>query len=153
MITGTDKNELTGCTVCCRGLPRWLRGKESACQCGRRGFDPWVGETPWRRKWQLTPVFLPGLFHGGRRLGDYSPWCCRVRHDLSTKQQQGYDICRVLEGSAVPTECLAYFSFIDSVSWRNSVVYLGYKIDFLESVYDFSPSLHPPLRVKIVKLS
>ena len=20
----------------------------------------WVGKIPWRRKWQLTPVFLPG---------------------------------------------------------------------------------------------
>ena len=26
----------------------------------RGGFDPWVGKTPWRRAWQLTPVFLPG---------------------------------------------------------------------------------------------
>ena len=24
------------------------------------GFDPWVGKIPWRRAWQLTPVFLPG---------------------------------------------------------------------------------------------
>ena len=23
-------------------------------------FDPWVGKIPWRRKWQPTPVFLPG---------------------------------------------------------------------------------------------
>ena len=27
---------------------------------GRRSFDPWVGKIPWRRKWQPTPVFLPG---------------------------------------------------------------------------------------------
>ena len=27
-------------------------------------FDPWVGKIPWRRKWQSTPVFLPGEFHG-----------------------------------------------------------------------------------------
>ena len=26
----------------------------------RHGFDPWVGKVPWRRKWQSTPVFLPG---------------------------------------------------------------------------------------------
>ena len=32
-------------------LPRWLRGKESACQCRRYGFDLWVGKVPWRRKW------------------------------------------------------------------------------------------------------
>ena len=29
-------------------------------QCGRPGFDPWVGKIPWRRKWQPIPVFLPG---------------------------------------------------------------------------------------------
>ena len=47
------------------GLPRWLRGKESTCQCKRRGFDPWVRKIPWRRKWQPTPVFLPGTEDGG----------------------------------------------------------------------------------------
>ena len=46
-------------------LPRWHNGKESACQCRRCGFDPWVGKIPWRRKWQPTPVFLPGKPHGG----------------------------------------------------------------------------------------
>ena len=42
------------------GLPGWLSGKESACQCRRHGFDPWVRKIPWRRKWQPIPVFLPG---------------------------------------------------------------------------------------------
>ena len=32
----------------------------------RDGSDPWVGMTPWRRKWQPTPVFLPGKSHGQR---------------------------------------------------------------------------------------
>ena len=31
-------------------------------------FNPWVGEIPWRRDWQPTPVFLPGEFHGQRSL-------------------------------------------------------------------------------------
>ena len=48
------------------GIPRWLSNKESTCQCGRAGFDPWVRslgrENPWRRKWQPTPVLLPGEF-------------------------------------------------------------------------------------------
>ena len=44
--------------------PRGLSGKESACQCRSRGFDPWVGKVPWRRKWQPTPGFLPGESHG-----------------------------------------------------------------------------------------
>ena len=60
-----------------RGLPRWLSSKESACQYGRcRGhrFDPWVGKIPWRRKWQHTPVFLPGKSQGQRSLASYSLW-------------------------------------------------------------------------------
>ena len=57
-------------------LPRWPNGKESTCQCRRRkrlGFSPWVGKIPWRRKWQPTPVFLPGESHGQRSLVG-SPW-------------------------------------------------------------------------------
>ena len=50
---------------------------------------PGLGRSPWRRKWQLTPVFLPGKSHGQRSLVGYSPWGCkRVCHDLVTKQQQ-----------------------------------------------------------------
>ena len=44
------------------GPPRWLSGKESACQCRRHrslGFSPWVRKIPWRREWQPTAVFLP----------------------------------------------------------------------------------------------
>ena len=56
------------------GLPWLLNGKESACQCKRCGFNPWVGKIPWRRKWQPTPIFLPGKSHGQRNLVGYSPW-------------------------------------------------------------------------------
>ena len=37
------------------GLPGWLSGKESTCQCTR---PIWVGKIPWRRKWQPTAVFF-----------------------------------------------------------------------------------------------
>ena len=36
-------------------------------RCRRPRFDPWVGKIPWRRKWQATPVFLPGECHGRRK--------------------------------------------------------------------------------------
>ena len=52
-------------------------GTESASQCGRckrRGFSPWIGKIPWSKKWQPTPVFLPGKFHGQRNLEGYSLW-------------------------------------------------------------------------------
>ena len=56
--------------------PGGASGKESACQFRRRKrflFKPWVEKMPWRRKWQPTPVFLPGKFHRQRRLTGYSP--------------------------------------------------------------------------------
>ena len=40
----------------------------------RHRFNLWVRKIPWRRKWQPTPVFLPGKPHGQRRLAGYSPW-------------------------------------------------------------------------------
>ena len=51
--------------------PWWLKGKESACQCRRCRFTPWVRKIPWGRKWQSTPVFLPGKSHGQRSLAGY----------------------------------------------------------------------------------
>ena len=51
--------------------------KETACHYWRHkrhGFDPWVGNIPWKRKWQPAPVFLPGKFQGQRSLVGYSPW-------------------------------------------------------------------------------
>ena len=42
----------------------------------------------WRRRWQPTPVFLPGESHGQRSLAGYSPWGRKgVGHDWATKQQ------------------------------------------------------------------
>jgi len=63
-------------------LSRWRSCKESSCQCRRRKryrFDPWVGKILWRRKWQPTPVFLPGESHGQSTLVGYLG-SQRVRH-------------------------------------------------------------------------
>ena len=43
--------------------------KKIVCQYKRYRFNPWVGKIPWRRKWQATPVFLPGKFHGQKLPG------------------------------------------------------------------------------------
>ena len=40
-------------------------------------------EHPWRRKWQPTPVFLPGKSHGQRSLVGYSPCNCKSQTWLS----------------------------------------------------------------------
>ena len=60
------------------GFPSGSVVKNSPARAGhgkRYGFNPWVGKIPWRSKWQPTPVFLPGEFHGQRSLVGYSPSC------------------------------------------------------------------------------
>ena len=57
-----------------KGLPWWLRQERICLQCGRPGFDPWVGKIPWRRKWLPTPIFLLLEFHGQRCLVGHSLW-------------------------------------------------------------------------------
>ena len=52
-------------------------------QCGRFRFDPWVRKIHWKRKRQLTPVFLPEEFHGQRSLASYSPWVTKSQTQLS----------------------------------------------------------------------
>ena len=71
------------------GIPRWLSGKESAWQCERCRFHPWMGRIPWRRRQQPAPVFLPGKCHGQRSLAGYSPWGHKdsdTSEGLSTQQ-------------------------------------------------------------------
>ena len=63
-------NGFLGCAVV-KNLPA---NDEELKKCG---FDPWVRNIPWRRKWQPTPVFLPGNFHGQRSLVGYSQWGCK----------------------------------------------------------------------------
>ena len=74
-----------------QGFPGSSPGKASVCNAGNLGFIPGLGRSPGegngsplqysclenpmdRRKWQSTPVFLPGKSHGQRSLVCYSPW-------------------------------------------------------------------------------
>ena len=69
-------------------MAQWLK-KKIHLQCRRHAFNLWVGKIPWRRKWQPTPVFLPGKTYGQRSLESYSPQGYkRVRHDLVTKKHK-----------------------------------------------------------------
>ena len=44
----------------------------------------WVGKIPWRRKWQPTPVLLPGKSHGQRSLVGYTV-CGVTKENTKTK--------------------------------------------------------------------
>ena len=105
---------LWACIMCTvtriKELSWWLSGKESACQCRRYGFDPWVGKTPWRKKWQPTPIFLPGKLHGQRALVGYSPWGHeRVRHDLTTNCHHHHQ--HVLTPISLPVILLSVYHY------------------------------------------
>ena len=59
------------------GFPGGARGKRTRLPVQVDVRDvaliPGSGRVPWRRKWQPTPVFLPGESHGQRSLAGYSP--------------------------------------------------------------------------------
>ena len=59
---------------CSNCFPGSSDGKSVCLQCGRPVFNPWVRKVPWRRKWQSTPVLLPGKSLGPKSLVGYSPW-------------------------------------------------------------------------------
>ena len=52
---------------------RWQKNPPIGDSSGWPWLEPWVGKVPWRRKWQPTPVFLPGKFYGQRSLAGYNP--------------------------------------------------------------------------------
>ena len=58
------------------GFPGDSDSKVSACNVGDPGSSPGWERSP-GRKWQPTPVLLPGKFHGQRSLVGYSPWGCK----------------------------------------------------------------------------
>ena len=67
------------------GLPRWLNGNKSTCQCKRHrrhGCDHWVVKIPWRREWWFTLIYCLGNA-GTKEPGGLqsSAWDRRVRHN------------------------------------------------------------------------
>ena len=59
---------------------QWQRACLTVQEMQETWVHPWVGKIPWRRKWQSTPIFLPGKSHGQRSLVG-SRGSQRVRHE------------------------------------------------------------------------
>ena len=79
-------------------LPWWLRWWRIYLQCGRPGFDPWVGKILWRREGLPTPVFWPGESHGWRSLAGYGPCSHRAGPQLSDSHLPGQCVLKLLSG-------------------------------------------------------
>ena len=75
-ITSKNSKEAHDCIYNCGKVYKSKNTVDSrvCLQCRRLRVDPWVRKIPWRREWQPTPVFLPGEFHGQRRLVGCSSW-------------------------------------------------------------------------------
>ena len=95
---------------------------------GRPGFDPWFGKIPWRRKWQPTPVLLPGKSHGLRSVVGYSSW--GLKELDTTEQLHFFFLCENIEEyfrSHLPSHLfhydsnsLSFGSFFLSISFFSS---------------------------------
>ena len=101
-------------------FPGGASGKEPTYQCRRpkrhlhlHRFDPWVGKIAWRRKWQPTPVPLPGnpMDRGAwwatvcavKRVGHDRSYLARISKGLhqefpETSQQSGSVLLRLHAG-------------------------------------------------------
>ena len=78
--------------------------------------NPWVGKISWRRKWQPTPVFLPGKSHGWRSLVGYSLWGRKSRTRLS---DFNFTITLEVFGSSSTITC--YSQGLDRADWLRTI--------------------------------
>ena len=128
-VFGLFKNQIVGsyCSiliyfVCYGWLPRWNSGKKSTCQWRRYKrcvFETWVGKTPWSRKWQPTPVFLSGKFHGQRSLAATVEGVREHQHDW-------------LSRDILDNICLSDMSFADIFSWFVAYFFILFIVSFTE---------------------
>ena len=132
-----------------RYFPGVSDSKSVCLQCGRPGFSPWVRKISWRRKWQSTPVFLPGKSHGQRSLVGYSPWGCkRVGHDWATNTHGWLQVkwmyiaifcillCGVTQNDGFSLEELAYLGIQEVI--RCALLLLGLGTYWFNTVYVFT---------------
>ena len=115
------------------GLPRRLSVKNPPANAERR-VHPWVGTIPWRRKWQPTPVFLPGKCHGCRSLVGYSSWGCKETRLSNRARPLGIGL--LLE-QTTPERLGYYRARLLIMSLRLKVAYLNWARQ--NSSLDLSP--------------
>ena len=139
-----------------KGLPWWLSGKESTCQCRRHRFDPWVGKIPWRRKWPRTLVLLLGKSHGQRGLvatvyGVVKNWTRLkwLNNNNHRKHLLFPDYGGIRDQSRVLVEIKCQYETTDALGWEGATYvsiwcqtkYCKYivEIDFLMYIWEISP--------------
>ena len=74
----------------------------------------------WRRKWQLTPVLLPGKSHGRRGLVGCSPWGLE-ESDTTERLHFHFSLSRIGEGNGNPLQCSCLENPMDGGAWWAAV--------------------------------
>ena len=80
------------------GLPWWLSGKESACQCGRQGFATWSRKIPHTE--EHGPQLLSLCSRAGK--AQQSSPCA-----ATTEVHASYSLCATREATAMRSLCIA----------------------------------------------
>ena len=104
----------------------------------RRGFNPWSGKIPWRRKWQPTPVFLPGEPHGQSSSASYSSrsqsqtWLSdwtTTRKDTGERHHFYYTVSNFASipagGSITVFQGFDYASILEIIAWNKRAVIIS----------------------------
>ena len=102
------------------GIPCCLRQQRVCLQCERPEFNPWGGKIPWRRKWQPTPVFLPGKSHGWRSLVGYSSRGCK-ESDTTERLHFHFSLSCIGEGNGNPLQYSCLENPRDGRAWWAAV--------------------------------
>ena len=74
----------------------------------------------WRRKWQPTPVFLPGKSHGQKSLEGCSPWGHK-ESDTTERLHFPFSLSCIGEGNGNPLQYSCLENSMDKGAWKAAV--------------------------------
>ena len=110
--------------------------QKPTCQCRRHRRCRFY---PWSRKWQPTPVLLPGESHGQRNLAGYNPWGCK-ESNLTEHALKGPSLSlAVSSGFLARVSCPS--PWISRTTWDISIsLKTTQTFDICESYFSHFPS-------------
>ena len=108
LLDGTCMLEASQVVLVVKNLPSNARDTRDADSI------PWVRKIPWRRAWQLTPVFLPGESHGQRSLACYGPYGPKELDTTEATQHSRIHILQILSAEAHSILWLWLYCFLYS---------------------------------------